>query len=298
MFINASLSSLSTSVEQLPFHQVLICGTYVLPQLWQFWDNIRSKLANKGLYKVSIGKIRLRLAELQKSDKKARKIKAEGLNEYKELNEILYHQGLLFIPKAIRTEIISRHHDDHLARHFGIYKTKDLIGWKNYWPSLQKNIETYIKGCDICLGLKAVRHKPYANLQSLPISPHWWKDLLIDFVKGLPISTDWKGDSYDSILVIIDVLTKIVCYEPVKITIGAPGLAKVILDMVVRYHGLPDSIMSDKGSLFTSKFWSSLCYFLDIKWRLSTAFHPQTDGQTKRQNNTIEEYFWAFLNFK
>ena len=120
----------------------------------------------------------------------------------------------------------------------------------------------------------------------------------MDFVTGLPISTDWKGDSYDSILVIVDRLTKMVHYEPVKVTINAPGLAEVILDVVVRHHGLPDSIVSDKGSLFTLKFWSSLCYFLGIKRGLLTAFHPQTDGQTKRQNSTMETYLQAFVNFK
>ena len=112
----------------------------------------------------------------------------------------------------------------------------------------------------------------------------------MDFVTGLPLSSDWKGNSYDSILVIVNRLTKMVHYEPVKVTIDAPGLAEVIIDVVVRHHGLPDSIVTDRGLLFTSKFWSSLCYFLGVKRRLSTAFHPQTDGQTKRQNSTIEAY--------
>ena len=120
----------------------------------------------------------------------------------------------------------------------------------------------------------------------------------MDIVTGLPLSADWKGDSYDSILVIVDRLTKMVHYEPVKVTIDAPGLAEVIIDVVVRHHGLPDSIISDRGAIFTSKFWSSLCYFLGIKRRLSTAFYPQTDGQTKRQYSTIKAYLRAFVNFK
>ena len=115
---------------------------------------------------------------------------------------------------------------------------------------------------------------------------------------GLPILTDWKGDGYNFILVIIDWLTKMVYYKYVKVIINAPGLANVILDVVVRHHGLPDSIVSDRGSFFTSKFWSSLCYFIDIKQRLSTAFYPQTDGQTKRQNSMMEAYLRAFVNFK
>ena len=120
----------------------------------------------------------------------------------------------------------------------------------------------------------------------------------MDFVTGLPISSDWKGDSYDPILVIVDRLTKMVHYKPVKITIDAPGLVEVIIDVVVCHHSLPDSIVIDRGSLFTSKFWSSLCYFLGIKRRLYTAFYLQTDGQTKRQNSTMEAYHRAFVNFK
>ena len=120
----------------------------------------------------------------------------------------------------------------------------------------------------------------------------------MDFVTGLPILTDWKGDSYDSILLIVNRLTKMVHYEPVKVTINAPGLAEVIIDVVVRHHGLPDSIVTNRGSLFTSKFWSLLCYFLGIKRRLSTAFHPQPDGQTKKQNSTMKAYLRAFVNFE
>ena len=120
----------------------------------------------------------------------------------------------------------------------------------------------------------------------------------MDFVTGLLISTDWKGNSYNSILVIVDRPTKMICYKPVKVTINAPGLAEVILNVVEHHHGLPNSIVSDQGTVFTSKFWSSLCYFLGIKRRLSTSFHPQTDGRTKRQNSTIEAYLRAFVNYQ
>ena len=87
----------------------------------------------------------------------------------------------------------------------------------------------------------------------------------MDFVTGLPILTDWKGDSYDSILVIVNRLTKIVYYKLIKVTIDAPGLAEIIINVVVRHHGLLDSIVTNRGFLFTSKLWSLLCYFLGIK---------------------------------
>ena len=170
--------------------------------------------------------------------------------------------------------MITCHHNDSLTGHFAIDKTRNLVGQKYYWPSLRRDAESYVQGCDVCLTLKAVRHKPYGNLQSLPVSTHWWKDLSMDFVTGFPLFSDWKDNNYDSILVIVNRLTKIVHYEPVKVTIDAPGLAEVIIDVVVWHHGLPDSIVNDRSSFFTSKFWSSLCYFLRVKRRLSTAFHP------------------------
>ncbi len=100
----------------------------------------------------------------------------------------------------------------------------------------------------------------------------------MNFVTGLPISANWKGNSYNSILVIVDRLTKIVHYVLVKVTIDAPGLAELIINMVVRHYKDPESIITDRGSLFTSKFWSSLYYFLGIKWKLSTTFYSQRDG--------------------
>ena len=120
----------------------------------------------------------------------------------------------------------------------------------------------------------------------------------MDFVTKLPVSTDWKIENYNSILVIVDWLTKMIHYKPVKVIIDAPGLAKVIFNMVVWHSSLPNSIVLNRSSLFTFKFWSSFCYFLGIKQRLSKTFHLQTDSQTKRQNSTIEAYLWAFINFE
>ena len=122
----------------------------------------------------------------------------------------------------------------------------------------------------------------------MPVPTHCGKDL----------SIDWKGDSYDSIFVIINRLTKIVYYELVKVTINFLSLAKVIINVVVKYHGLPDLIVTDRGFLFISKFWSLLYYFTSIKQKLSTAFHLQTDKQTKKQNSIMKVYLRAFINFE
>ena len=232
--------------------------------------------------------MRLRLQELQEANCEIQELGQQKANAYKEIDQIFHHQGLPFVLKAIWTELISRHHDNPLAGHFGIKKTGKLLTQKYYWPTLSHDVEAYVKGCDVCLALKEVYLKPYSDLQSLLILTHQWKNLLMDFMTSLPVSINWKRDSYNSILVIVDQFTKMVYYKPVKIIFDAPGLAKVIIDVVVRHHRLLDLIVSNKGSFFTSKFWSLLCYFLGIKQKLSTAFYPQTDGQTERQNSTME----------
>ena len=103
---------------------------------------------------------------------------------------MLHHQALPYVPELIKTKLISRHYDDLLAGHFGIEKTQELIAREYYWPSLQHDVETYVKCCDICLAFKVVRHKPYGDLQLLPIPTHRWKDLSMDFGTGLPILAD------------------------------------------------------------------------------------------------------------
>ncbi len=191
------------------------------------------------------------------------KLSSEGLLEgWEDIEQVLYYQGLLYVPRVIRSKLISRHHNNLFAGNFGMEKTRELIARKYYWPTLQQDVKAYVKGCYVCLASKAVHHKPYGDLQSLLILTHWWKDLSMNFVTGLPISVDWKSDNYDSILVIVNRLIKMVYYKPVKVTINAPSLAEVIINVFVRYHGVPESIVTDRDLLFISKFWSLLCYFL------------------------------------
>ena len=97
----------------------------------------------------------------------------------------MHHQGLLYVFKIIRTELISRYHDDLLASHFGIEKIRELVAKKYYWETLCHNIEVYIRGCDVYLASKVVKYKHYRNLQQLPVPTHCWKNLFIDFVTGL-----------------------------------------------------------------------------------------------------------------
>ena len=138
-----------------------------------------------------------------------------------------------------------------------------------------------MRGFDVYLASKAVCHKFYGDLQLLPMPIDRLKNLSMDFVTGLSLSANWKGNSYDSILIIDNHLIKIVHYIPVQVTINILGLVEVIIDMIIRYYGLLDSIISDCKAIFMFKFWSLLCYFLGIKRWFSTTLHSQIDGQTE-----------------
>ena len=107
--------------------------------------------------------MRLRLQELQEVNSEAQELKQQKVNGYKKIDEIFHYECLLFIPKAIQTELISRHYNNLLNGFFGIEKTCDLLAQKYYWSTLRHNVKAYIKGCDICLALKTVRHKPYSD---------------------------------------------------------------------------------------------------------------------------------------
>lgn len=154
--------------------------------------------------------------------------------------------------------MINKHHENLIAGHFRFKKTRKLSIRKYFRETLKYNIKIYLKSCDVYLVLKIVKNKPYRDLQSLPVEIYHWENLLKDFVTGLPISTNWKGETYDLILVIVNRLMKIVYYKPVNVIINAFGLSEVIIKVIVQYYGYLKLIISDCALVFTSKFWSSL----------------------------------------
>lgn len=123
------------------------------------------------------------------------------------------------------------------------------------------------------LSYKPIKHELYRDFQSLLVSNHEWKDLLIDFITRLPILTNWKGDSYNLISVIVYWLIKIIYYKSILVIINIPKPAIIILDIVFWHHSLPDLIITNKNYLFILKFWFLLCYFFDIKYKISIVFY-------------------------
>ena len=136
--------------------------------------------------------MKLKLFELQELNKESRKIRAVGELQggYKKVNRVLHHQRLLFLLEVVQIKLISQYYDDSSAGYFCINKTRELIGQKYYWLSLRKDVVDYVKGCNVGLGTKAINHKLYSDFQLLPVLIYQWKDLSIDFLTGLPISTN------------------------------------------------------------------------------------------------------------
>jgi transposase InsO family protein len=205
---------------------------------------------------------------------------------------LLRRHGCVFVPagSAARDEILRMVHDDPYAGHFGRFRTKALLRRHWYWETMARDVDEYVRSCDVCQRTKVKRHRQYGALQSLPVPLRPWMEISMDFITDLPVSRGRGNGVYDALLVIVDRYTKTARYFPCQKTITAEQLADIFLDRIVSQYGIPNGITSDRGSLFTSQFWSSLCFAMKVTRRLSTAFHPQTDGQTERQNQTVEHY--------
>src|SRR4051812_8088112 len=162
-----------------------------------------------------------------------------------------------------------------------MYQDMKAVFW---WPGIRKYIAYYVACCDICNRVKAEHQKPAGLLQPLQV-PQWkWDDICMDFVMGLPRSV--RG--HDSIWVIVDMLTKASHFIPVRTTFRADRLAELYMSRIISLHGVPKTVTSDRGSVFTSTFWQRLHQALGTVLKLSTAYHPQTDGQTERVNQILE----------
>jgi hypothetical protein len=154
---------------------------------------------------------------------------------------------------------------------------------------MKQDIVEYVSLCDTCQRVKAEHQRPAELLQPLNI-PEWkWEEIGMDFIVGLPRTQA----GYDLIWVIVDCLTKVAHFIPVKTTYSGAKLAELYMSRIVCFHGVPKKIVSDRGSQFTSKFWEKLHESMDAKQNFSSAYHPQMDGQTERTNQILEDMLRA-----
>ena len=216
------------------------------------------------------------------------------------------HQGILYVKnpigKAVACVPSSLHRGRRLTElvidqahqtvgHLGYRKVFDYARKWFWWPSMSKDIDAFCKSCGTCQTTKDSVLRPAGLLHTLPIPTRPWSSVAMDFMGPLP-----ESDGMDYLMVVICRLSSMVHLIPTTTTATANGIAWLWLSEVVKLHGLPDSIVSDRDSKFMSKFWTELHRLLGIKLLRSTAYHPQTDGASERAVRTVSQILRAVVD--
>ncbi|MCX6040304.1 MAG: RNase H-like domain-containing protein [Caldilinea sp.] len=192
----------------------------------------------------------------------------------------------LYIPvPAMQQSLLSEHHDTAAAGHLGRDKTFEAVTRRYWWPTVYRDVDEYVRTCPACQLAKQRYGKVAGKLQPLPIPLYPWEQVTIDIVGPLPRTED----QHDAFVVFVDRLSKMMHVAPCHYDDTAPHYARTFLREVFRLHGLPAAIVSDRDPKWTSHFWEALFQMLGTRLNMSTAFHPQTDGQSERANRTILE---------
>ncbi|MCO5615111.1 hypothetical protein L7F22_069400 [Adiantum nelumboides] len=212
---------------------------------------------------------------------------------YTMMDELLYYLDRICVPQngALRKILIQEHHEVPFAAHSGINKTYRFLSATYFWPQMQQDVIKYVKACHSCQIMKASRQLPQGLLQPLPVPKERWESISMDFITTLPRTS--KGNA--QILVIVDRFSKMAHFIPCKKAASAPDIASLFVQHIFRIHGLPRSIISDRDSKFTGHFWTSLFKSLGTNLLFSSAYHPQTDGQTERVNQILEEMLRHYI---
>ncbi|SCV70662.1 BQ2448_3424 [Microbotryum intermedium] len=218
-----------------------------------------------------------------------------SLHPYFKLQDnLLLHHDKIYIPNAepLKVKLLAQAHDSLLSGHPGQVKTFELLDRNYTWPGMRQFINDYVKTCNSCQRNKPTHHRKHGHLQPLPIPSKPWSSISMDHIVDLPPSP-----GFDCVLVVVDRLTKEAHFIPTHKTDSSRDLAWTFLTHVFKLHGLPTDIVSDRGATFTSKWWSEFLAMLKFKPNLSTAFHPESDGQTERTNQTLEHYLRHFCDY-
>ena len=195
----------------------------------------------------------------------------------------------------LKRDIMEEAHSSAYAIHLGSTKMYRTLKEHYWWNGMKKEIASFVSRCLTCQQVKAEHQRPVGKIQLLPIPVWKWEKITMDFVTSLPRTQR----QHDAIWVIVDRLTKSAHFLPVNVEDSLEKLAQLYVDEIVRLHGVPVSIVSYRDPRFTSRFWPSLQTALGTRLHSSTSFHPQTDGQSERTIQTLEDMLGAcVMDFK
>nr|KYP37777.1 Transposon Ty3-I Gag-Pol polyprotein [Cajanus cajan] len=200
---------------------------------------------------------------------------------------VLRFKDRLCIPSVpeLKRAILEEGHKSILSIHPGATKMYQDLKKMFWWPKMKREVEEFVYACLVCQKAKVEHQKPSGLMQPLDVPVWKWDSISMDFVVGLPKTVK----NLDAIWVIVDRLTKSAHFIPINIRYFLHRLTRLYISEIVRLHGVPTSIVSDRDPRFTSRFWESLHKALGTKLRLSSAYHPQTDGQTERTIQSLED---------
>ena len=207
---------------------------------------------------------------------------------------LLLFEGRLEIPDEgdLRARLLDEMHRQPLTAHPGIEKLKKLVAARYHWTGWATDVRRYVDNCLVCKRTKTWRDRTPGLLHPLPIPERPWQHLSMDF-RSFP--KDKHG--YDAVFVVVDRLSKrpisIPCYKDTN----AKQMARLFMDNVIRISGIPETIVSDRGGQFISEFWTEFCRILGIKRKLSTAYHPQTDGQSEIANQFMAQRLRPYIEY-
>ena len=185
--------------------------------------------------------------------------------------------------------LMSEGHDAVTSGHLGVENTYAALSRRFFWPRMGRSVEKFVRGCSICQRTKADHGATPGLLKPLEIPARPFESLGLDLVTGLPVS-----NGYDAILTVVDRFSKLAHFLPTTKTVSAQGVADLFAKEIFRHHGLPMSLVSDRDPRFTSDFWKALFEKLQVKLSMSTADHPQSNGQTERANGSIVQMLRAY----
>lgn len=189
----------------------------------------------------------------------------------------------LYVPSAVRSQVLQWGHSSRLTSHPGMKRTREFIERRYWWPEIIADVKSYVSACTVCSQNKSLHTAPHGLLHPLPIPGRPWSHISMDFISGLPVSA---GNTV--ILVIVDRFSKACRFIPLPKLPSAPETAEVVCQYVFRTFGLPLDVVSDRGPQFTSQFWKAFCKLIGAKVSLSSGYHPQSNGQTERINQDLE----------
>ena len=210
------------------------------------------------------------------------------------IEELIYFKNRLYIPnnEELQTIIAKGCHDSQIAGHFGEEKKIEIVCRDFYWKGLKNWINDYVRCCDECQHNESQRHARFGLLQPLQVPFAAWTSISTDFITQLP-----ESEGRTQIMVVVDCFTNMAHFIGLEHNATAKDVANVFLQEVWKLHGLPTEIISDMDAKFSGEFWESLCKSLNIKRKMSTAYHAQTDGQTERTNQVLQGYLRHFVNY-